>query len=80
MGVTRYPYTLAKLLGGAVGGFLLANFCPEGIKPMIEAGHIGYFQGPEMMNLILALFALSSPIALILLKKRFYVSAKATDM
>lgn len=80
MGVTRYPYTLAKLLGGAVGGFLLANLCPEGIKPLIEQGKVGYFQGPEFMNLILALFALSSPIALILLKKQFYVSAKAADM
>lgn len=79
MGVTRYPYTLAKLLGGAVGGYLLAHFCPEGVKTLIEEGKLGYFQGPEAMNLIIALFALSSPIALLLLKKQFYVSNKAAE-
>lgn len=77
MGITRYPYTLAKLLGGAVGGFLLAHYCPEGVKPLIESGKLSYFDGPEFMNLLLGLFALSSPIALLLLKKHFYVSKKA---
>jgi len=80
MGVTRYPYTLAKLLGGAVGGLLLAKYCPEGVKPLIEAGTLAYSKSPEFMNLILALFALSSPIALLLMKKTFYVENKATDM
>ncbi|MFA6424000.1 MAG: MFS transporter [Candidatus Magasanikbacteria bacterium] len=77
MGVTRYPYTLAKLLGGAIGGLLLAHYCPEGIKPLLEAGKVGYTDGPEFMNLILALFALSSPMFLILLRKKYYVDTRA---
>jgi proton-dependent oligopeptide transporter, POT family len=77
MGVTRYPYTVAKLLGGAVGGLLLAKYCPEGVKPMIESGTLSYGDSPQMMMLILAMFTLVSPITLILLKKVFYVDTRA---
>ena len=79
MGITRYPYVIAKLLGGVASGFLLAHFCPEGIKALIELGEVSYFHGPEAMNLIIALFTLTSPIALLLLRKKFYVSASASD-
>jgi len=60
-----------------VSGFLLAHFCPEGVLAEIQDGTIGYFGGPEMMNMIMAAFCLISPVVLLVFKKRFYVEKKA---
>lgn len=77
MGITRFPHTTAKLLAGGVSGFLLAHFCPEGVLTGIEAGTVGYTQGPETMNVLMALFCLISPVGLLLFKSRLFVEKKA---
>jgi MFS family permease len=79
MSVSRVPYTTAKLLAGGIGGFLIANFCPEGVRTSINAGTLSYWEGPEAMMLITALFGLITPVSVLLLKKWFYVESKAGD-
>jgi len=79
MSVSRVPYTTAKLFAGGIGGFLLANFCPEGVRTSINAGTLSYWKGPEFMMLITALFGLITPVTVLLLRKWFYVESKAGD-
>lgn len=79
MSVSRVPYTTAKLLAGGIGGFLLASFCPEGVRKAINMGTLSYWEGPETMMLITALFGLITPVSVLLLRKWFYVESKAGD-
>ncbi|MBT4366132.1 MFS transporter, partial [Candidatus Peregrinibacteria bacterium] len=77
LGIARFPHTTAKLVAGTVSGFLLAHFCPDGMIDKIHSGELGYFGGPEAMNLIMAIICLISPIGLLIFKKSLYVEKKA---
>lgn len=58
LGMSLMPYFLAKTFIGVVSGHLLARFCPEGIRPLIEAGTLPFWSTPEAMWLLLGFFAL----------------------
>lgn len=58
LGMSLMPYFLAKTFIGLVSGHLLARFCPEGIRPGIEAGTLPFWSSPEAMWFLLGLFAL----------------------
>jgi proton-dependent oligopeptide transporter, POT family len=62
------PMFLAKPLNGVLSGRLLAEYCPEGVLDEISAGTRTYSEGPEMMWIIFALIAISSPILIFLLR------------
>lgn len=62
------PMFLAKPLNGFLSGRLLADYCPEGVLDEISAGTRSYTEGPEMMWVIFAAIAISSPILIILLR------------
>ena len=62
------PMFLAKPLNGFLSGRLLAEYCPEGVLDEISAGTRSYTEGPEMMWVIFAVIAISSPILIILLR------------
>ncbi len=58
LGMSLMPYFLAKTFISLVSGHLLTRFCPEGIRPRIEAGTLPFWSSPEAMWLLLGLFAL----------------------
>lgn len=62
MGISRIPYTTAKLITGTISGFMLARFCPEDIKDKIVTGGLAYYNGPEMMMLLMAFLCLMTPV------------------
>ena len=58
LGMSLLPYFVAKTFITLVSGHMLIRFCPEGIRTQIEAGTLPFWQSPEAMWFILALFAL----------------------
>jgi dipeptide/tripeptide permease len=58
LGMSLLPYFVAKTFITLLSGHMLVRFCPEGIRTQIEVGTLGFWQSPEAMWFILALFAL----------------------
>jgi len=69
MSLSALPMFIAKPINGFIGGALVAAFSYEGIRPKIDAGHIGYFDSPEYMWLIYFAAAIISPVAILWMKK-----------
>lgn len=69
MGLAALPMFLAKPLNGLLSGYLLENYCPEDVMDGIVAGTVNFWNGPEMMWLILGLISISSPILVVVFRK-----------
>ena len=78
MGFGRVPFTIAKFVVSIGSGFLLAAFCPDGIRDQIDNGTLNYFKSPEFMFLILTIVVLMSPVGLLVFKRYFYVEKKGS--
>ena len=68
MGLAALPMFIAKPLNSWLSGVLLTNFCPKNIMDDIVSGARSYFEGPEMMWLILGVLSITSPILVVLLR------------
>lgn len=58
LGMSLMPYFLAKTFISLLSGHMLLRFCPEGVRPAIEAGTLPFWRSPEAMWFLLGLFAL----------------------
>jgi len=68
MALSSLPMFIAKPINGLLSGILVSAFCYEGIRAKGEMGHVGFFDSPEWMWGLYALFALTSPLMVVLLK------------
>jgi len=68
LGMSLLPYFVAKTFITLLSGHMLMRFCPEGIRTQIEAGTLPFWQSPEAMWLILALFALLGLVVALVFK------------
>jgi proton-dependent oligopeptide transporter, POT family len=68
LGMSLLPYFVAKTFITLLSGHMLLKFCPEGIRPSIEAGTLTFWQSPEAMWFILGLFALLGLVIAMLFK------------
>jgi MFS family permease len=69
LGMSLLPYFVAKTFITLVSGHMLVRFCPEGIRTKIESGTLSFWQSPEAMWLILALFALLGLVVALVFKR-----------
>ena len=68
MSMAALPMFFAKPLNGWLSGFLLTDYCPEGVMNDIVSGVRSWYNGPEMMWIIFGLLAVSSPILVLLFR------------
>jgi len=68
MGLAALPMFLAKPLNSWLSGILLTKYCPDNVMEGIVSGVRDFWNGPEMMWLILGLISISSPILVLLFK------------
>ncbi len=68
MSMAVLPMFLAKPLNGWLSGKLLTKYCPDGVMNDIVSGARSWYNGPEMMWLILGVIAISSPILILVFK------------
>jgi len=66
MGLSYVPMFFARLAEGPLAGLLLTKYCPPDIGSRLT--DVPYTQGPQMMNLILAAMALSTPVLIVLFR------------
>ncbi|MFA7685292.1 MAG: MFS transporter [Candidatus Gracilibacteria bacterium] len=65
---------LTRAVPAMISGFLLARYCPTGVRQQIEAGGLAYSNSPEMMFIILGAVAATAPVFLFL-ARRWYAKA-----
>jgi len=62
LGMSMVPWFFAKFLVSFLSGHMLVRWCPEGVGEPIREGTLSYWEGPEAMWLILAIWAVSGPV------------------
>jgi len=77
MGLSYLPQMFARLLEGPLAGFMLTHYCPPDVTDRLET--VPYAQSPQMMSLILAVIALSSPILVVLLRGVIQKEGRVTE-
>ncbi len=70
MVLSALPNFIAKPVNGFVSGVLIYRYCYDGIRAKVETGNVSYLESPEFMWMIYLLLAISSPIAVLLLKNK----------
>jgi len=70
MELSALPNFIAKPVNGFVSGVLIYRYCYDGIRAKVETGNVSYLESPEFMWMIYLLLAISSPIAVLLLKNK----------
>lgn len=58
-----------RFLPAMISGFLLARYCPDGVREKIQTGALPYGDSPEMMYVIMGAICLTGPVFLVLAKK-----------
>ena len=66
MGLSSLPMFMARSAEGPLAGKMLTDYCPPDMGSRLT--EVSYWQSPQMMCLILALIALSSPVLIVLFK------------
>jgi MFS family permease len=75
-GLARLPDVAAKMIVTGASGYLLTYYC-TGTPQQFQNDLVEYGRSPEMLNLLLALIVMTSPILCLIFKKTFYVEKKA---
>lgn len=71
-GFAMLPSIASKAIAAGFSGYMLARWCPDGIRDSILKGPVPYGDSPEMMNLVLGFICLSSPILFLCVKRWYY--------
>lgn len=66
MGLSSLPMFMARFAEGPLAGKMLTDYCPADMGSRLT--EVSYWQSPQMMCLILALIAISSPVLIVLFK------------
>lgn len=77
MGLSYFPQIFARLLEGPLAGFMLSRYCPPTVTDRLDT--VSYTESPQMMSLILALIAISSPILVVLLRGVIQKEGRVTE-
>lgn len=59
LGLSQMPWFAAKTVVSVLSGHFLVRWCPEGIGERMQAGTVGYWDGPAAMWLVLGLYGLA---------------------
>lgn len=79
MALASLPMFIAKPINGFMSGILITYFCFDGIRAKIDSAVLSYWDSPEFMWFIYAVFAILSPLSVILLKNLFLDHSPATS-
>lgn len=61
----------SRFLPAVISGFLLAKYCPEGVRERIQTETIPYLESPQMIFVIWGFIMMTGPILLIAFRKWF---------
>lgn len=68
MALSSLPLFFAKPINGFISGLLISHYCYDGIRAKIDSGLVPYTQSPEFMWLIYLVLAVTSPVAIYMLR------------